>query len=828
MTTTANEPSCEFCDKRGLHVVVTRYAIAPKRAAAPVADAARAGDAGDQTLAPAGDTTYTQRVLRPGYVYAFDEARSRWEGHYVTPGGYTMRFEVGQPVPVAYTKPGIEPCSRTGHREVAGCITIRDPKRATKVWFAFSDVEWTAAVLKHHQDATYRARHMQVLDVAAWLATHKAAHAQPISRLGQTVAEYSVSTQPKAFAFSPSPWQDRRTAAQSTMDTLEKLNPGNSLVFALHDPAGLLQDLAALMSARMQGFVDDTQADQLRARKLGVSTAITQLQQAVRQQAETDEIAAAEQLQAQTMGNAGAALLFKSVREQVDEVGKLSAADLDRAADQAWARYAGKYDEPQRQQWQADYDRQLDTCVQQQIEPLGHLHAAWFKSRRMAETVTCSYDPQDARTGAAYTACIHACVRGTAGLKPCFELYTRWLAAPDAKATTNLVLRALVFNHDGVADAAKTATEIDKRIVPWDNVYGPYKTVVELVGKDQADEAAKLLHELTGPAAKVLAGMLDGPAKVLIGLMSLHAGKPWVRLSVTGSRKEFRKLLLQEVLRLNGGPASERTLRAAVDREIKRLQIRGERLEGRRGAQWVVLLDSQQLRGLPAGTPGQQAAWLQGKVSTVEQLQAVRYGHWKSVINTEARMGVISGILQLVCFTKLLEDERNSMAADKTESRSRLAAGALAIAGSVCEVSAAVVGKLPGFASAAARGASSWRVAHALLGVAGKALGVIGGVIMAGWDFAKGVDAAVKGQIGTAALYFGSALLGAVVTIGFLLLWNPVLMIVLVAAFVLVAWFLEKLKDNKLQSWLEQCIFGKGTHYPDAKLEMDEFELALK
>ena len=275
------------------------------------------------------------------------------------------------------------------------------------------------------------------------------------------------------------------------------------------------------------------------------------------------------------------------------------------------------------------------------------------------------------------------------------------------------------------------------------------------------------------------------------------------------------------------GPASERTLKAAVDREIKRLQIRGERLEGRRGAQWVVLLDSQQLRGLPAGTPGQQAAWLQGKVSTVEQLQAVRYGHWKSVINTEARMGVISGILQLVCFTKLLEDERNSMAADKTESRSRLAAGALAIAGSVCEVSAAVVGKLPGFASSIARGSSSWG-ATKVLAAMGKILGVFGGWLMAGLDIWKAYLEFQRDNLGVMGLYIGSAALGFVIAWGFAALWHPVLMIVLVAAFVVVAWFLEKLKDNKLQSWLEQCIFGKGTHYPDAKLEMDEFELALK
>ena len=51
--------------------------------------------------------------------------------------------------------------------------------------------------------------------------------------------------------------------------------------------------------------------------------------------------------------------------------------------------------------------------------------------------------------------------------------------------------------------------------------------------------------------------------------------------------------------------------------------------------------------------------------------------------------------MQIVCFTKLLEDEHNAMAADKTEAQWRLAAGGMAIAASICEVSGAMMEKMP-------------------------------------------------------------------------------------------------------------------------------------
>jgi hypothetical protein len=45
-----------------------------------------------------------------------------------------------------------------------------------------------------------------------------------------------------------------------------------------------------------------------------------------------------------------------------------------------------------------------------------------------------------------------------------------------------------------------------------------------------------------------------------------------------------------------------------------------------------------------------------------------------------------------------------------------------------------------------------------------------------------------------------------------------------------VAYLIEIYKDNKVQDWLERCVFGiapKADHYPNSKKEMAELKLAI-
>ena len=79
---------------------------------------------------------------------------------------------------------------------------------------------------------------------------------------------------------------------------------------------------------------------------------------------------------------------------------------------------------------------------------------------------------------------------------------------------------------------------------------------------------------------------------------------------------------------------------------------------------------------------------------------------------------------------------------------------------------------------------------------------------MAAWDFAKAWENKEQKNYSMATLYGGSAILGLAITAGFFFAWAAPIMIILVAAFVIVAILIELLKDNKLMEWLKRCYWG--------------------
>ena len=835
-----DDKKCEYCDKVGVPIIPVRYAIAAAGSGAPKTSA-------PGVALPESAAFYTRRLLRAGYVYVYDEARKRWEDYFATADGRFAKLAetngAPQPLPKPFNCPDVK------HAQLASCITIRDAKRATNVWIGFSDVQWTANVRKNHEDPAYRKRHMRCVTVNAFQSSPDARHCGGIHEIGNTVAEYAVDPATQAeppwmdmarqngagkhnapwFMWSPYQFNARKSQTQLLINTAENLARGKGFIVALNDPVSILQELSCFAKLRLQQFIYDNKADKDRHRKLNVSSNIARLEAAVRNQAELDTIDAANDLYNQTLGQSGAALLVPGYADKLASLKDVTPAQLDKASDDAWKKYAEKLTRQgkDREDWQKSYNDALNTFTQETLDLIAKAHVHWMQSESMRAGMQANFDKDHAPHNAAFTALMVQAVRGTAGMKQCFDLYVKLLSADTATDADNLLMRALVFNVDGVAEAAKNATQVNMRVVPWDNVYGPYKTIVEKIGKGHADEAAKLMYELAGPIAKVLNGVVDGPAKLIIGIMSLHAGKPWARVAFTGSRKQFRAELLRQVMAASGEKLDPRDVNRAIAKELKRLEIRGEKLEGKRGAKWLALLDEERIKGMPKADAGKQLAWLEGALTSPEKISELRLNNWRSVINAEARMGVVSGILQAVCFTKLVEDEENSLATDKAESRWRLTAGALAIIGSVAEVTGKVIEGLPKFAAAEAAGAT-WAIAPRMLNLASRALGGIGGAIMAIWDFMKGQEAIEKGQIGVGWLYRASGVLGLVVTAGFLFSWNPLLMVMLVAAFVLVAWLLEKFKDNKIQTWLEQCIFGTGKHYYSFEDEMKEYELAIK
>ena len=76
---------CDYCDKRGLPLLLVRDGVVHSGSGAPRA-------AGCPIELPGTFAYYTKRLLRSGYVYLFDEARNRWENYFVTPDGYFAKL----------------------------------------------------------------------------------------------------------------------------------------------------------------------------------------------------------------------------------------------------------------------------------------------------------------------------------------------------------------------------------------------------------------------------------------------------------------------------------------------------------------------------------------------------------------------------------------------------------------------------------------------------------------------------------------------------------------------------------------------------------------
>nr|WP_243865893.1 T6SS effector BTH_I2691 family protein [Burkholderia pseudomallei] len=193
---------CQFCDKKGLPILPLRYAVARQdKGNAPVLKAPfsaidkkkEQGKELSKFDLPADLAHYTTRLLRPGYLYVYDEARKEWSAYVVTKGAYLFQFD-----PYAKVPPGgwgkVEfSCKREGDAFIARCVTVKNATKATKVWLGFSDVAWTKDVLDKHSSPAYREAHMRSIDIAAWRGGGSQSHVAPFSELASRVAEYAAT-----------------------------------------------------------------------------------------------------------------------------------------------------------------------------------------------------------------------------------------------------------------------------------------------------------------------------------------------------------------------------------------------------------------------------------------------------------------------------------------------------------------------------------------------------------------------------------------------------------------------------------------------------------
>jgi hypothetical protein len=836
------ENPCETCAKEGLPLLLTRYALMPSETGAP----RLSGTLDDPALSqvPLGQGAhYGLRLLRSGYVYVYDEARKHFDEYFVTADGFLTKMPPRIWAFKQQHTPATEfRCARNGSAPMAGVITIRNPKHASKVWIAFSNAEWTKALFDQHQDEAHRAKHMRCITISGGKVAPQAGTA-PIEQLQQHVPEFKMeqTRAAKAFAkFSPHDYNGRQQSASALLQAVQEVRPqGGAAIVALQDPTALVQEIAGLMELRKNTFINH---DSVLKPRFAAST-IASLEHSIKEQAKLEELAAAERVATDMAVNGGVANLLPSYRAIVDKTAQVTPAQLSKVANEKWAQYThdrtGKprFDAQGSRTWLKDYNDQLHKLDTEHIAPLAKAHVAWLKHPRMVSHMACNFDSADKSSGAAYTATVAQTLRLTSDKQPSYDQYKQWLQAGDVNAAQNLVMRALCFNQEQLIGQIKKAdlAPLDGRAFPSDMLLSYAKDLMEKMPPGAQASMAELLQSVGGALFSNLDHTMKGGASArALASVAAVAGVQFTTVEVKGNRGKFVQHMMRSLMQIDPNlSVKPNELGRAVAAQLRLMEAEGMAVNKVDKRRWLVVLDrsaAQQTakQALRNGQNGDALAEALSKsMRSADNLPSLKAEAFKGGVNGSAfgaGAAFMTGLVQSYNFVKLVSDYTDGMKHEKDEASKRLAAGAVAILGTFGEATGHALQKIQEVRLRNAPGMNASIVPNYLKTI-GRRLGLGAGLVMAGLDLMKWASEDQKGDSGLARAYLATGLLSFGLSIAFyfsasipFIGWIVVGLAV-IALFVLTAW-IEKNKDNKVQEWLMRCHFG--THTDKYKTEAEE------
>ncbi|TAM33596.1 MAG: hypothetical protein EPN68_01060 [Rhodanobacter sp.] len=562
--TTPKEPVCPLCDKRGLLIVPTIYALA--RSDAGKAPKLQAPFASSLNLPESAHLTL--RLPRTSYLYVYDEARNQWTGHTINPQGYLMPFDPHQGTPPVLPNVKFnEVCIRKGDPHASRCIAVKDADAATKLWLGLSDTPWTPRVLKLHADAGYRQAHMRCIDVGAWVKSKGGAtqpHVAGLDTLGTLVAEYvpnanaSLKTPAQqkalskqngdkakavweqgAFGFSVTTFHEQAQGSAIALATwaTAQSSPIPPMLVAIDDPAGVAADLNGLAMQRMAEWLE---LDSVRKWKRATSLAIDALSEAVKNQAveerRQEEIEAVDKEWGQSSMAGFSMAMANRLQEEIGKVNRRIARGADDIGNDAWAKYRdGKwytsksYDEAKRKADDATFNAALAAFDKQTITPLSSAWLSLTQSAPFKAHFTHNHDPHNINSGKDYLKLALLCVKDACGRSDVRKALQPLLAA-DPADRDNIWARALILDQDKAIAKLAEATELEnEREVPWREMGEKLNEAFkEVIGHGiqthghfhgMLEDVAKYVYQISGPIASTLGKAMD--AGLAWGLMKL-------------------------------------------------------------------------------------------------------------------------------------------------------------------------------------------------------------------------------------------------------------------------------------------------------------------
>jgi hypothetical protein len=621
---------CPFCNKKGLPIFPTRYAIArTSKKPAPKIEAPFGAEVTDIVL-PDKLAHYTLRTLRSGYLYAFDEKRGEWKSYVVTADGFLYEFDFDSKSPPPDTDDIEFTCTREEDSPIARCITVRDPQHATKVWLGFSDTAWTRAVRKLHKSEAYRKLHMRCIDIGKWRNESTQAHTSDFSKLEQQVGEFSyeelrpsgsqtityyqyqkstnifgqtieaeydlkaeipeiVIQNNHAFDFSIFDFKSTQLQGRALSEWgVNVAKPLKPLMVALNDPVGMLMELNSLMMKLTANFENKDQ----RALKQYASNKIVLLRELIAKKAEADASKAFQaESEAYKLGynhrpNMAPPGAIQKNNEYYSDPKSLDGR-LEAARNDSWSRYKDDYHENARLKFDKKLSAEQEIFHREVLGKLAKVFVKWYQSSFYRNAMHCNHDSSNLDSGLSYTLISTTVLDGISGNHDIanalvMELHGRYT---DVFNTTR---RALLLNDEQTAIDVEAvfATKLDlNKPSGWNKVFKAFAHVAKEAQKGnfqpgegiKGELIANFIYKILGPIIRVAGGSsapgLDSKSKQMIASMTALLGESktlkTITLSEPMSQGELERMLVKNMMKRKG--IAENDLTKVQKRDLKKV-----------------------------------------------------------------------------------------------------------------------------------------------------------------------------------------------------------------------------------------------------------------
>lgn len=856
----STQQGCKFCIRHGLPILPARPAIMAQDDTLPSLPSSMTVPVTAQ-----GETAWTARLLREGFLYIWAESGLRWINYFVTSEGYYYPLPENGDVPPGIADGKTKPCiTQPGELARASLITLPVKPAGMKnglFWFTWSEVEWTDAVRTKHEDAAYRGQYMQCFDMDAWMKNGHARQAISITGLNDTVAEYSNdAAYSKVKEWSPAPWKK----ASPLMGTQIKLAAdvlctGKGAILLLEDPPAILQDLSAIINYELQEKIYKKPEHQ---RELALASAIAGLKESMTRQFERDYIETKENEERVALYGAFGHVANNDVTSNMYTLS--SDSQIKTAAAKKWLEYEQYYDPSKMEAFQTKFSQILNQYNDSIVSPRTEMYLSWMKGSVLLGYFQHNFDTEELSSGIGYIQTLNYCVAGMQDKIGASRHFTDLLSGTPTDAT-NILARALVWNQDTLANKLAEATIgfSDWFSVPWNGVADAFKDGIEKQRNNAAGVAAVFIGLLSGTLTRKITQALESN-QIFGCLVAMGAitNKALVPLEKTGTYKQFVSEVVRQLAKESGLDSRESgdRLRHYIGRELRRLRIDGLPMEGEETKRFLVMVDIDKVHELAPLPPKERTIALSKLLRTSADVEAQQFSRWQGAVQRGVRksgeampftLGIISGVLQVAALFTLAEiKNKETLTADQTEAHVRFWGGVVALGSTTLNVIEVGIKQFKLFSNASSRlRVFSSDTFIKVIGSVGKTLGVVAGAITAGFDFYHAYDEYSKGRSGLAFVYFLSGSAGFWVSISVAYAIPVIGTFIAVALLIGSAIYLAFHSRDDIQKWLIQCLWRKipknadGTKeeqeeyvkkeaaslpiWPTMKMEMDELKLAL-